>query len=117
MECIQTGRTIIWSVYKPGGQLYGVCTNWEDNYMECVQTGRTIIWSVYKLGGQLQHNVLFVCSLLSYHTATCFGHISSPSSGGRMYICGKWYCYTAELTVSGPGLPPVSASCRLLMVL
>jgi hypothetical protein len=32
-----------------------------------------------------QHYALFFFSLLSYHTSTCFGHISSPSSGGRMY--------------------------------
>jgi hypothetical protein len=34
-----------------------------------------------------QLDVLFIFSLLSYHTSTCFGRISSPSSGGRMYIC------------------------------
>jgi hypothetical protein len=38
-----------------------------------------------------QHDPLFIFSLLSYHTCTCFGRISIPSSGGRMYICGKWY--------------------------
>jgi hypothetical protein len=38
-----------------------------------------------------QHDALFIFSLLSYHTSTCFGRISCPSSGGRMYICGKWY--------------------------
>jgi hypothetical protein len=38
-----------------------------------------------------QHNALFIFSLLSYHTSTCFRHISSPSTGGTMYICGKWY--------------------------
>jgi hypothetical protein len=38
-----------------------------------------------------QIDALFNLSLLSYHTSTCFGRISSPSSGGRMYICGKWY--------------------------
>jgi hypothetical protein len=38
-----------------------------------------------------QHDALFIFSLLSCHTSTCFGRISSPSSGGRMYICGKWY--------------------------
>jgi hypothetical protein len=37
------------------------------------------------------HYALFIFSLLSYHTATCFGRISSPSSGSIMYICGKWY--------------------------
>jgi hypothetical protein len=38
-----------------------------------------------------QLHALFILSLLNYHTSSCFGHISSPSSGGRMYICGKWY--------------------------
>jgi hypothetical protein len=38
-----------------------------------------------------QHNALFIFSLLSYHTSTCFGRISSLSSGGRMYKCGKWH--------------------------
>jgi hypothetical protein len=33
-----------------------------------------------------QHDALFIFSLLSYHTSTCFGRINSPSSGGRMYI-------------------------------
>jgi hypothetical protein len=37
-----------------------------------------------------QHDALFIFNLLNYHS-TCFGHINSPSSGGRMYICGKWY--------------------------
>jgi hypothetical protein len=35
-----------------------------------------------------QHNALFIPSLLCYHTSTCFGGISSLSSGGRMYIVG-----------------------------
>jgi hypothetical protein len=38
-----------------------------------------------------QHDALLIFSLLSYHTSTCFGRISSPSSEGRMYICGTWY--------------------------
>jgi hypothetical protein len=40
-----------------------------------------------------QLDALFILSLLNYHISTCFGRISSPSSGGRMYIrvCGKWY--------------------------
>jgi hypothetical protein len=38
-----------------------------------------------------QHDALFFFSLLSYHTSTCFGRLSSPSSGGRMYKLGKWY--------------------------
>jgi hypothetical protein len=38
-----------------------------------------------------KHDALFIFSLLSYHTSTCFGHISSPLSGGRMCIYEKWY--------------------------
>jgi hypothetical protein len=38
-----------------------------------------------------QLDALFIFSLLSYHNSTCFERISSPSSGGKMYICGKWY--------------------------
>jgi hypothetical protein len=37
-----------------------------------------------------QLDALFIFSWLSYHTSTCCGRISSPSSAGRMYICGKW---------------------------
>jgi hypothetical protein len=33
-----------------------------------------------------QNDALFIFSLLSYHTSTCFGRINSPPSGGRMYI-------------------------------
>jgi hypothetical protein len=38
-----------------------------------------------------QLTALLMFSLLSYHTSICFGRISSPSSGGRTHICGKWY--------------------------
>jgi hypothetical protein len=38
-----------------------------------------------------QHGALFIFSLLSYYTSTRFGRIDGPSSGGRMYICGKLY--------------------------
>jgi hypothetical protein len=38
-----------------------------------------------------QHDALFIFTLLNYHASTCFGPICSPSSGGRMCICGKWY--------------------------
>jgi hypothetical protein len=51
-----------------------------------------------------QHDALFIFSLLSYHISTCFGRISSPSSGGRMYIyVTNGTCYTSELTAIGPG--------------
>jgi hypothetical protein len=53
-----------------------------------------------------QLDALFILGLLNYHTSTSMGIISSPSSGGRMYICGRWYlCYTSELTLSGPARP------------
>jgi hypothetical protein len=38
-----------------------------------------------------QLDALFILSFMTYHTSTSFGNINSPSSGGRMYICGKWY--------------------------
>jgi hypothetical protein len=54
-----------------------------------------------------QHDALFILILLNYYTYTCLGRINSPSSGDRMYICGKWYllycavdCQRAWLTVS-----------------
>jgi hypothetical protein len=48
-----------------------------------------------------QHDALFIFSLLSYHTSTCLGRISSPSSRGRMYTVYVAHD-TSELTVSGP---------------
>jgi hypothetical protein len=55
-----------------------------------------------------QHDALFIFSLLSYHTSTCFGLIISPSSGARMYSYIQYVangtCYTSELTVSRPRL-------------
>jgi hypothetical protein len=39
----------------------------------------------------IQYDALLIFSLLSYLTAACFGRVSSQSSGGRMYICGKLY--------------------------
>jgi hypothetical protein len=50
-----------------------------------------------------QLDALFTFSLLSYHSSTCFSHISSPSSGGRMYICGKWYLLYCWVDCHGPG--------------
>jgi hypothetical protein len=35
-------------------------------------------------------DALFIFTLLSYYTSICFWPISSPSSGDRMYIRGKW---------------------------
>jgi hypothetical protein len=39
----------------------------------------------------IQLDAPFILSLLNYHTSARFVRINSPSSGGRMYICGKWY--------------------------
>jgi hypothetical protein len=53
-----------------------------------------------------QKDVLFTLRLFSYHTSTCFGRISSPSSGGRIYIyiyVANITFYKSELTVIGPG--------------
>jgi hypothetical protein len=44
-----------------------------------------------------QHDAMYIFSLLRYHTSTCFGRTSSPSSGGRMYKCGKWYLLYSAL--------------------
>jgi hypothetical protein len=53
-----------------------------------------------------QHDALLIFSLLSYHTSTCFGRISNPSSGGIMYIVANGNFYIFELTVvSGLGKP------------
>jgi hypothetical protein len=38
-----------------------------------------------------QLDELYVFSLLSHYNSTCLERISSPSSGGIMYICGKWF--------------------------
>jgi hypothetical protein len=60
-----------------------------------------------------QLNALFIFSLLSYHTSKCFGRNSSPSSGGRMYICGKWYLlyYWTDCQQARPG--PLTANCKI----
>jgi hypothetical protein len=42
-------------------------------------------------------NALFILSLLNEHTSTCFGHINSPSSGGRMYRSTIFHVYTYHL--------------------
>jgi hypothetical protein len=53
-----------------------------------------------------QHDALFIFSLLSYRISTCFGRISSPSSGGRMYICGNWYLLYCSIDCQGAGPGP-----------
>jgi hypothetical protein len=50
-----------------------------------------------------QHDALFILSLLSCHTSTSFGRISSPSSEGRCIYVATGTCYTVQLTVSRPG--------------
>jgi hypothetical protein len=40
-----------------------------------------------------QCDALYIFTSLGYHTATCFRLICGPSSGGRVYIRGKWYLF------------------------
>jgi hypothetical protein len=56
----------------------------------------------------------FILSLLNYHTSTCFRRINSPSSGGRMYICGK--CTRILLSWLSAGLGGVPFHPGLLTV-
>jgi hypothetical protein len=62
-----------------------------------------------------QLDALFIFSLLSCHTSTCFGRISSPSSGDRMYIqyVANGTCQTSELTVSSPGCQACWVNCTV----
>jgi hypothetical protein len=55
-----------------------------------VLNNQTCIRYMYNMYNN-QHDALFILSLLSYHTSTCLGCISSPSSRGKMYTCGRWY--------------------------
>jgi hypothetical protein len=52
------------------------------------------VYTIYKLLQHIcvinQRNALFNFTLWSNHTFTCFRPICSPSSRGRMYMCGKW---------------------------
>jgi hypothetical protein len=50
-----------------------------------------------------QHDAIFIFSLLNYHTCTCFGRISSPSSGGRIYYVANGTFYASKLNVSRLG--------------
>jgi hypothetical protein len=53
-----------------------------------------------------QLDALFIFNLLSYHTSTCFGRMSNPSSGGRIYIyiyVAIGNRYTVQLTIIGSG--------------
>jgi hypothetical protein len=49
-------------------------------------------------------DALFISSLLSYYTSTCFGLISSHHQVVECVCMANGTCYTSELTVSGPGL-------------
>jgi hypothetical protein len=66
-------------------------THTEYRWVQCNKTDFMLCWPCILDMNNNQLDVLFVFTLLSYHTSTCFGRISSPSSGSRMYICGKWY--------------------------
>jgi hypothetical protein len=62
-----------------------------QDVIPCILVGRYLHFMLgwpcimnYVYNNQL--DALFILSLLSYHTSTCFGRINSPSSGGRMYI-------------------------------
>jgi hypothetical protein len=88
----------IWCVYSATLLWHDVFYHYECIiFYQVLNTGVTpwiyiyIIYIIYIYMNNNQHDALFIFSLLSYHTSTCFGRISSPSSGGRMYICGKWY--------------------------
>jgi hypothetical protein len=54
-----------------------------------LQACRSVEKQEYSYMNKNHLDALLIFSLLSYYTSTCFGHISSPSSGGRMYIRGK----------------------------
>jgi len=49
-----------------------------------------------------QLGALFILTLFPQSTSTCFGHICSPSSGGRLYIYNNWYvlCIYARNTIT-----------------
>jgi hypothetical protein len=53
------------------------------------------------------HTHLFICSLLGYHTHFCaFQAYQCPSSGGNIYICGKWWLlyFRVDCKQAWPGL-------------
>jgi hypothetical protein len=49
-----------------------------------------------------QHGVLFIFGLLSYHTSTSFGRISSHHQEAECIHVAYGTCFAAELTVSWP---------------
>jgi len=50
-----------------------------------------------------QPDALFIINLFRQSTSTCFGHIYSPSSGGKLYIYSKWYvsCFSVVCLLVG----------------
>jgi hypothetical protein len=43
----------------------------------------------------------YFLTLISYHASTYFGHICSPSSGGRVNNVANGTCFTVKATVGG----------------
>jgi hypothetical protein len=81
-----------------GAQLFHV-DRWTEIFMLC--------WPcilIYPCN-ENQLYALFIPSLLCQSTSTCFGHISSPSSGGTLYIYNNWYvlCLLVECLLAGLG--------------
>jgi len=60
--------------------------------------------SIY-LCNKNQLDALFILSLFSQSTSTCFRYICSPSSGGILYLYSKWYvlCCTVDCLLAGLG--------------
>ena len=52
-----------------------------------------------------QLDALFITSLFRHSTSTCFGHVCSASSGGRLYIHSNWYvlCFLVGCLLSWLG--------------
>jgi len=59
--------------------------------------------SLYYLCNENKLDALFMVSLFSQSTSTCFGHICSPSSGGILYIYNNWYvlCFLVDCLLAG----------------
>jgi hypothetical protein len=118
-------EAVEYTVYTPcrqkvlTGFIVGSCkgstfrwSTWNSGYMSSLYRTKNIFSSNMNNN---QHDALFIFSLLSYHTSTCLAHISSPSSGGRMYICGKWcllYCWVDGLC-AWPGPMTVSSAVQV----
>jgi hypothetical protein len=93
-----------WTVYDDFDIIYFVHFDWITLFIhdtnKCIfdiqSTTQSYIASTYMNNNQ--HDALFIFSLLSYHTSTCFGRISSPSSGVEYIYVTIGACYTSELT-------------------